>query len=108
MNERIEFYETKPVKNENGDYKNVDTVLFSCWAEVAKATTKEFKNRSTEKIQEIEKRKNVRVFYIRHQQKIPVDTGMKVKWRDKKYLVEDTEEDWRSKDMLMVSVVLVE
>lgn len=106
MNERIEFYTVEDVKDENGDSTQVETTLFLCWAEVAKATTKEFRDRTINHIDEPEKRKETRVFYIRF--RTDVDSAYFVNWRGKKYQVKDIEEDWQSKDMLMVSVEVIE
>lgn len=44
--------------------------------------------------------------YIRF--RTDIDSGMLVKWRDVVYKVIDLEEDWKSKDMLMVTVEVVE
>lgn len=106
MNERIVFYTVEDVKDENGDSTPVETTLFSCWAEVAKATTKEFRDRTNNHIEGLEKRKERRVFYIRF--RTDVDSSYFVNWRGKKYQVKDIEEDWQSKDMLMVSVEVIE
>lgn len=106
MNERIEFYSIKNIKNEDGDYETAETSLFECWAEVAKATTKEFRDRTNNHIEGLEKRKERRVFYIRF--RTDIDTSYFVKWRDKRYQVKEIEEDWQSKDMLMVSVEVIE
>jgi SPP1 family predicted phage head-tail adaptor len=106
MNERIEFYTVEDVKDENGDSTQVETTLFLCWAEVAKATTKEFRDRTINHIEGLEKRKERRVFYIRF--RTDIDTSYFVKWRDKRYQINEIEEDWQSKDMLMVSVEVVE
>ncbi len=106
LNERIEFFERKTIKDDNGDPIEIDKVLFSCWAEVPKATTKEFRDRKTDDIENIKKRRNKRTFYIRF--RTDVDSGMLVKWRGVIYKVTETEEDWQSKDMLMLNAEVVE
>lgn len=106
MNERITFFERKNVKDENGDLIEKDEDLFSCWAEVPKATTKEFRDRSSEGIESIQKRKIRKVFYIRF--RTDVDTELFVNWRGTKYQVIDSEEDWQSKDMLMVTCEVIQ
>ena len=106
LNERIEFFERKTGQDDNGDPIKIDKVLFICWCEIAKATTKEFRDRSSEDIESIKKRRNNRTIYIRF--RTDVDSGMLVKWRDVVYKVIDLEEDWKSKDMLMVTVEVVE
>ena len=106
MNERIEFYTVEDVKDENGDSTPVETTLFSCWAEVAKATTKEFRDRANNHIDGVGKRKETRVFYIRF--RTDVDSAYFVNWQGKKFAIKDIEEDWQSKDMLMVSVEVIE
>lgn len=55
LNERIFFIEYKKEKDHNGDLIKKEKERFFCWAEVAKATTKEFRDRSTDKIEELKK-----------------------------------------------------
>ncbi|MFZ4352979.1 phage head closure protein [Enterococcus gallinarum] len=106
LNERITFFERKSKKDDNGDSYQIDEDLFSCWAEVAKSTTKEFRGRSNDKIEDLKKRRNKKTLYLRF--RTDVDSGMLVKWRSHEYKVIDLEEDWQSKDMLMVTVEVVE
>ncbi|MFU1892646.1 head-tail adaptor protein, partial [Enterococcus faecium] len=75
-------------------------------AEVAKSTTKDFRGRSNDKIEDLKKRRNKKTLYLRF--RTDVDSGMLVKWRSHEYKVIDLEEDWQSKDMLMVTVEVVE
>lgn len=102
LNERIFFIEYKKEKDQNGDLIKKEKERFFCWAEVAKATTKEFRNRSTDKIDELKKRRNKRTFYIRFRKEI--EDEKYIKWRDRVYRIIDIEEDWQSKDMLMITV----
>lgn len=106
MNERITFFEKIPMKNADGDVVLSDKVHFSCWAEVPKATTKEFRDRTSESIEAIQKRRIRKVFYIRF--RTDVDTEMLIEWRGTTYQVIDLEEDWQSKDMLMVTCEVIE
>lgn len=106
MNERILFYSVENIKNDDGDYETVETTRFECWAEVAKATTKEFRDRTNNHIEGLEKRKERRVFYIRF--RMDIDSSYFVNWRGKKYQIKEIEEDWQSKDMVMISVEVVE
>lgn len=106
LNERITFFERDTTKDENGDLVETDKDLFSCWCEIAKATTKEFRDRANDKIEEIQKRRNKRTMYIRFRKDI--QSEMLLKWRDTEYKVIDMEEDWKSKDMLMLTVEAIE
>ena len=106
LNERITFFERSITKDENGDLVKTDKDLFSCWCEISKATTKEFRDRANDKIEEIQKRRNKRTMYIRFRKDI--QSEMLLKWRDTEYKVIDTEEDWKSKDMLMLTVEAIE
>lgn len=106
LNERITFFSRKVKQNDEGDPFNDDKDLFSCWSEVAKATTKEFRDRSNEKIESLQKRRRKRTFYIRFRK--DVSSEQFVKWRKKDYKIIDIEEDWRSKDILMITVEVVE
>lgn len=106
MNERITFFVLDLMKDENGDPTNVRRDLFSCWSEIAKATTKEFRDRSTDSIESIAKRRVLKTFYIRF--RTDVDSEQYIDWRGNIYQVIDTEPDWRSKDMLMVKAEVIE
>lgn len=106
LNERITFFDKKITQDENGDPIKNDVVLFSCWAEVAKSTTKEFRERSVEGIESLKKRRDKKTFYIRF--RTDVDTGLLVKWRNQDFKVIDLEEDYQSKDMLMVTVEVIQ
>lgn len=106
LNERIFFISEELTKDDNGDPIVEELSLFSCWAEIAKATTKEFRDRSRENIEQTLKRREKRTLYIRF--RTDVETDMVLRWRDKKYKVIDLEEDWKSKDMLMITVEVVE
>lgn len=106
MNERIEVVEITPVKDENGDVTPTEKQIFECWAEVGKATVKEFRDRSENNIEKIDKRKLVRVFYIRH--RTDIDTEYLIKWRGALYQITGLEEDFVFKDLLLVSGVLAQ
>lgn len=105
MNERITFFTVKTIKDENGDPTEKRENLFSCWAEIAKATAKEFRDRTSDNIKDIQKQRNTKTFYIRF--RTDVDTCQRIEWRGVKYQVIDTETDWQSKDMLMVKAEVI-
>ena len=105
LNERICLYSLKTGKDENGDLVKKETKLFECWAEVAKSTTKEFRDRSNNFVDGLEKQRERRVFYIRF--RTDFDTDDLVYWRSKKYQIIEIEDDWQSKDMLMISVEVI-
>lgn len=107
MNQRISFLSNEQTQNDDGDLINVPKVHFACWAEVPKATTKEFRDRETNKIEEIQKRKKIVVFYIR-KRKEPIDTAWEITWRGNSYRIKAVEDDWQSLDMDMISGELIE
>lgn len=110
LNDRMTFFVLKDIKNDDGDLiKNVKTDLFSCWCEVSKATVKEFKERTASaKNGELQKRRNVKNFFIRYQQEQEIDTRMLVDFKGKTYKVIDIEPDEMNFDYCMVKCEVVE
>lgn len=110
MNERITIFKETPGQNDDGEtLDNKRTDLFSCWAEVQKATVKEFKSRSSQEFGEgIQKRKRNINFNIRYRQKEIVDTSMLIDFRGDDYQIVDVETDYMKKDFSMISAVMTE
>lgn len=110
MNERITVFKNSVGKNDDGEV--VDKVrkdLFSCWAEIPKATVKEFRSRSNQEVGEsIQKRKNVISFNIRYRQKETVDTSMLIEFSGDIFQIIDVETDYMRKDFSMISAVMIE
>lgn len=110
MNERITVYKMSTGQNEDGEIvDDIQKEHFTCWAEVPKATTKEFRNRTNQKVgQDIDKRKNQIQFHIRYRQKEEVDSSMRIRFRGKEFQIVDVETDFMRKDFTMISAVIIE
>lgn len=107
MNQRISFFAVETTQNEKGDLVRKEVKKYACWAEMPKATTKEFRDRETNKIEEIQKRRNVRVFYIR-KRPFEIDSAWLINWRGTSFKITAIEDDWQHYDMLMISAELIE
>ncbi|MGB3161549.1 MAG: phage head closure protein [Carnobacterium sp.] len=111
MNERITFLMKKDGQNEDGEVvTGIKEELFTCWAEVSKATVKEFRERTSQELagDGIKKRKDTIIFNIRYQQKEPVDSTMIISFRGNEYEILNVETDFMRKDFSMISAVMVE
>ena len=111
MNERITFYKKKDGQNEDGEVvTGIKEEIFTCWAEVSKATVKEFRERTSQELagDGIKKRKETIIFNIRYQQEEPVDSTMIISFRGNEYEILNVETDFMRKDFSMISAVMVE
>lgn len=111
MNERITFFTKRDGQNEEGEVvSGIKKILFTCWAEVSKATVKEFRERTSQELAGggITKRKDTIIFNIRYQQKQLVDSTMMIDFRGKEYEILNVETDFMRKDFSMISAVMIE
>lgn len=110
MNERITIFKRVPGQNDDGEViPNKRKDIFECWAEIPKATVKEFMNRSNQDIgQDIQKRKETVTFNIRYRQKEVVDSSMLIDFRGRIFQIIDVETDYMRKDFTMIKAVISE
>ncbi|WP_157454708.1 phage head closure protein [Carnobacterium maltaromaticum] len=111
MNERITFFNKVEKKNEDGEVVSGSPVeSFSCWAEISKATVKEFKERTSAELMGngLKKRKDSMIFIIRYQQQETIDSNMLIEFRGTMYEIINVETDYARKDFSLVSGVAVE
>lgn len=110
MNARIKFFNYKSGQNEDGEIveKQEKKEHFTCWAEVNKATMKEFKER-TESVDKghLQKRRDTRIFGIRYQQKVEPTSAMMIDFKEKTYSIIDMEIDYKNYDMLLIKAEAV-
>lgn len=110
MNTRIKFFNLKDGQNEDGEIVpgiEKDT-HFTCWAEVNKATMKEFKERTQTVDQgKLKKRRDTRIFAIRYQQEKEVETTMLIEFKGRNYEIIDVEEDYKRQDMMLIKAEAV-
>lgn len=110
MNERITVYTKSGGQNEDGEViDSIRTDLFSCWTEVKKTTVRDFKtvSSSDSDVDGISKTKDNKVFLIRYVPELPLDNSMFVDFHGEEYKIDRVEVDFASKDMIMISAVMV-
>lgn len=111
MNTKIKFFRYEEIVNDLGETEDIKKdILFSCWAEVSKATVKEFRSRTTYKEtgDDIQKRRNTLMFIVRYQQKMEVDSDMLIEFNGKNYEIKDIEVDYANQDFNMIRAEVIE
>lgn len=98
LNNRITFFSLAPGVNDDGvPIENIRTDEYSCWAEIAKSTNKEFK----------EVTKETTDFYVRYRQNKLVDQIWKIDFDGRIYEIVQVEEDFLNHDLTKIKGVLV-
>lgn len=100
LDTRITFNEKAQRKDDNGELKKVLVPSFSCWAEVRRATAKEFK--------EAEGRSTKITFAVRERQKKKIETDMVITFDGGNFEVVETLPDYRYKELFLIKGELVE
>ncbi|MBC2067023.1 phage head closure protein [Listeria booriae] len=100
LDTRIMFNRKVQEKDENGELKKRLAPVFPCWAEVRKATAKEFK--------EAEGRSTRITFVIREQQKNKIETDMVITFNGGNFEVIETLPDYKNKELFLVKGELFE
>lgn len=105
MNTRITIY-TK-IGGQNADGEVVDPVrknIFTCWAEVAKTSVRDFqvKSNAKEGIDGLANNRDVKKFLVRYIPEAPFDNSMFIEFNGFEYKITNIEVDYASKDMIMI------
>ncbi|MBC2389069.1 phage head closure protein [Listeria booriae] len=100
LDTRIVFNRKVQEKDKNGELKKKLVPVFLCWAEIRKATAKEFK--------ESEGRSTKITFAIREQQKNKVETNMVIAFNGGNFEVIETLPDYKNKEILLIKGELFE
>ncbi|MBC1491943.1 phage head closure protein [Listeria booriae] len=100
LDTRITFNKKVQRKDDNGELKKVLAPTFSCWAEVRRATAKEFK--------EAEGRSTKITFAVRQQQQKKIETDMVITFEGGNFEVVETLPDYRKKELFLIKGELVE
>lgn len=116
MNTRITIFSKNGGQNEDGEVVNsIRTHVYSCWAEVAKTSVKDFKTGGKSYIGELsqdgqkplESYKDTKVFIIRYHPRPPFDNSMFVDFNGQEYKINELEIDYASKETILIKAVRV-
>lgn len=116
MNTRIVVFSKTGGQNEDGEVVNgIRKDVYSCWAEVAKTSVKDFKTGGKSYIGELsqdgqkplESYKDTKVFIIRYHPRPPFDNSMFVDFNGQEYKINELEIDYASKETILIKAVRV-
>lgn len=116
MNTRITIFSKNGGQNEDGEVVNsIRKDVYSCWAEVAKTSVKDFKTGGKSYIGELsqdgqkplESYKDTKVFIIRYHPRPPFDNSMFVDFNGQEYKINELEIDYASKETILIKAVRV-
>lgn len=96
LNSRVEIIGVKKVKNAEGKYVEVETVLNTIYCEPLKSTIKEFTNK------DIDVRKNSLNLVVRYQQKVEIVSEMKVRFKGHTYRITEVEPNHAQQDYTLL------
>lgn len=104
MTERITFYSPGTGVVNGVPVNGKPKEEFSCWAEVPKVPLREFVNQPDK----VGYRKNSPVFVIAFKQQKEIKMDWTIKWRKQDYEIISMDQDYRTKDIIQISVKVVE
>ena len=116
MNTRIVIFSKTGGQNEDGEVVNgIRKDVYSCWAEVAKTSVKDFKIGGKSYIGELsqdgqkplESYKDTKVFIIRYHPRPPFDNSMFVDFYGQEYKINELEIDYASKETILIKATRV-
>ncbi|REI31455.1 phage head completion protein [Staphylococcus felis] len=102
LKHRIEIIEIIHGVDDEGTYTEIEKVLMTPFAEISKTTIKEFRSK------ELDGRKGVIDFIIRYQQRANIDSGMIVKFKNKRYEIKNVEIDFQDYERMMLKCEVIE
>lgn len=106
MNTRIVIFSKTGGQNEDGEVVNgIRNDVYSCWAEVAKTSVKDFKIGDGQK--PLESYKDMKVFIIRYHPRSPFDNSMFVDFYGQEYKINELEIDYASKETILIKATRV-
>ena len=109
MNTRITFFSERGGQNEDGEVISpIRKNLYTCWAEVAKASLKDFqegaRQAANKRAKGLLEATDVKSFYIRHNPERPFDNADHVEYKGFEYDIIGIQPDEASHDVDMVTV----
>lgn len=102
LKHQIRVYEIKNVKNEEGSFIKVETLVATPFAEVSKHAIKEFKN------MDLSARREQVYFVIRYFQKVTIKSEMVVKFKGKTFEIKNVEHDYQDYERSILQCEAVE
>lgn len=105
MNARITVFKKEGGQNEDGEVVgSIRKDVFSCWAEVAKTSIRDFQVKSIAKdgVDGLLNNRDTKKFLIRYMPNPPFDNSMFVEFNGLEYKITNIEIDYSSKDMIMI------
>lgn len=105
MNTRITIYTKNGGQNEDGEViEPIRKNVFTCWAEVAKTSVRDFRVKSNAKevVDGLANNRDVKKFLIRYIPNAPFDNSMFIEFNGLEYKIINIEVDYASKDMIML------
>lgn len=96
LNNRVQIIGVKRVKNDEGKMVDVETVINTIYCEVIKTTIKEFTK------QDIDIRKNTLNLLVRYQQRVEIESDMKVKFKNHTYKITMVEPNHQEQDYTLL------
>ena len=116
MNTRITIFSKNGGPNEDGEVVNgIRKDVYSCWAEVAKTSVKDFKVGGKSYVGELsqdgqkplDSYKDTKVFIIRYHPRPPFDNSMFVDFYGQEYKINELEIDYASKETILIKATRV-
>ncbi len=109
LNNRCEIIDIKKVKNSEGKYEDVETVVNTIYCEVLKSNLKEFMT-STDSRSGItmDSRRVTLNLIVRYQQRIEIESDMKIGFKGHIYKIVKMEPNHQDQDYTMIGCELYE
>lgn len=102
LKHRIKILKVVNKRQRDGSYKKESTVVATPYCEVSKTTIKEFRE------QDLEARREAINFIIRYQQRVEIESGMQVEFKNKVYEIKNIETDYQDLERIMLKCEVVE
>ena len=101
LNNRVEIIKSQKKKNSEGKAVQVDVVVNTIFCEVIKSTIKEFKETS-DVSQDLNVRRNTLNLIVRYQQKVEIESDMKLRFKGHIYKINNIEPNHQDQDYTMI------
>lgn len=103
LNNRCDVIDIKRIKNDEGKTVDVETIVNTIYCEVLKSSIKEFTNsRNASSPSGIDMRKTTLNLIVRYQQRIEIESDMKIGFKGHTYKVIVVEPNHQDQDYTMI------
>lgn len=107
LNNRVEIIEVQKKKNDEGKAVQVDVVVNTIFCEIIKSSIKEFKETSGTS-QDLNVRRNTLNLIVRYQQKVEIETDMKLRFKGHMYKINNIEPNHQDQDYTLIGAEFYE